>query len=456
MKRLAGSRAIAFALVLATVAFVLAAELARRHALRFDWTREGRHALSDTTLRSLGALKEPVSVTFVMSAPAAPEDEEERVAGELAAPLRALLRAFARASGGRLTIESVDALAEPGRARALLRDFGVRLPNVLLVRRGKQQRVLGLSRFAALSERGPARLRAEGALVDALAALERPARTLLFTTAHGERSTAERGPEGLSLAARRLRNLGYAIDEAAVLTRVRPGTALVVIAGPERAFSDTEAMALDAYLTGGGAALMMFEPAPTGPHTLTGLEPLLAKRGLGLEQGTLHDPSRRNVGGATTLLQVDATDHPIARAVGHAPIVLGGVRPLRGGTAILHTSPRARRAPDAQTPPEERPARECVATASTTRGRLVLVGDTDFATNARLERGGHERLLTAAVDWLVDDTALEASAAPAGAGQRLRLSARAARVSFWLYVLVLPGLAATAAALLAVARRRRA
>lgn len=462
MKRVAGGTAVALALVFGLGALVLATELARRHPARFDWTREGRHGLREATLAHLTALGAPIAATLVVAVPAAPENEDERVAAQVAPQLAQLLRAFAKHSRGRFTFEQLDAFAQPARARAALNAFGVRLPNVLLLRSGSAQRVLGVARFAMGDRQGAVRLQGEAALVDALTALTRPPRSVLFTTGHGERSTRDDGPLGLTRAAERLRALGYVVTSTPRLTELTASTALVILADPVRALDAHEVATLDGWLARGGAALVLADAHDdSGPREEkageVGLGAALAARGVRLLHGMVHDPKRAMPGGRTTEVRVDAADHEVARALGGAPIVLAGARPLAGGDAVLMTSPDARRANDSRDAPDPRRARHVVAAASVTRGRVLVIGDADFATNARLSHGGHERLWTASVEWLLEGpTRSTAAGADAPSAGRLVLSARAARLSFWLFVLVLPGLAATVGGLLAFARRRRA
>ena len=86
---------------------VMLAFLSTRYHVRWDWTETGSHSLSDQTLKLLADLEEPVVVTALYAAVAAP-------------PARELLGRYEYVSD-RFQVEYVDPQARPG----LVRELGV-------------------------------------------------------------------------------------------------------------------------------------------------------------------------------------------------------------------------------------------------------------------------------------------------------------------------------------------
>jgi ABC-type uncharacterized transport system involved in gliding motility auxiliary subunit len=88
------------------------------------------------------------------------------------------------------------------------------------------------------------------------------------------------------------------------------------------------------------------------------------------------------------------------------------------------------------------------------RLRLVVIGDSDFATNAQLANAGNPTLLANTVNWLVERQ--QALGIPPKAPEEVRLTLSASQLStiFWLVAAVLP-LAAVTAGVGVYLRRRR-
>lgn len=485
---IAGPRQVALALVLAVAAAGLVNALAHRHPLRTDWTRAGRHSLHERTRAALARLTRPVRLVAVVSVPAAPDTEDERLAARVVPDLEALLQALRRAAPERLQIETLDALRDPPGARASLAAAGARLPNVVLVssahptsegtapnlERGSSvevgatgRRVVGFERL--LDDGGEASDRAvfrgEEALLAAILAVSSPSRPVVyFTSGHGERSLDERGAEGLTRLAELLAESGYdarPLPLASVAT-VPADARLVVLAGPRASLAPQESARLAAFVAGGGALLCLLDPlfSRSGIET-TGLEGLLGARGLILGRALLHDPAGAFPSTPThTFLARELGSHLATRALRGDALYFAGPREVSGGEALVWTSARGQRASEPGAPPEGKRARWPLAAAvertAAGAGPLLVVGDSDLASNAQLDTGGDARFLLGAIEWQSGEAAqLELPARPTDA-RRLTLGTRELRLAFWLFVLVLPLLAATVAAGLAFARRRRA
>lgn len=85
---------------------------------------------------------------------------------------------------------------------------------------------------------------------------------------------------------------------------------LLVIAGPQSGFSPRELRVLDDYLESGGNIM-----ACLNSRTKTGLEPLLAKYGIGLADNVILDRAHSPSGNATDMTVTNFNAHPLTRPV---------------------------------------------------------------------------------------------------------------------------------------------
>jgi ABC-type uncharacterized transport system involved in gliding motility auxiliary subunit len=88
-------------------------------------------------------------------------------------------------------------------------------------------------------------------------------------------------------------------------------------------------------------------------------------------------------------------------------------------------------------------------------GRVIVVGDSDLARNAHFSRTGNRELVLRIIEHLALARARVSLPARAAATVRVTLGDSDLRLALWLFVLVLPGVAATIALILAFTRRRR-
>jgi hypothetical protein len=467
MSRIASRKEVLVALILAAACFVLANEVGRRHFGRTDWTRTGQFTLEARTRAILEGLREPVSLTAILGVPASPETAEEVIAARLAEDVQELLRGFARASP-QIRIEVLDPYRDPARARALMERVRIHLPNVVVVERGSERRVVGLNEMAELGR--PPRpadpppilsFRGEELLVNAILAVAAPRRAVAyFTRGHGERDRDDHGPAGLAGLEQLLRRSGFECRPLDTLAgnAIPDDASLVVVAGPERTFLPREARALADYLGKSGALFLLLDPRFDGPNPLpTGLEAMLAAVGIRLGRDIVRDPR-----GAfpfvsdDTFVVRDFGEHPVTGALSGLSLVVSRARVVDGGTPLLRSSPQARRAPSPGEPATGAPAVLALAAAVERRGRVVVVGDSDLAGNAQLENPANPDFLVRAAEWL--GRAEGRLRLPRRRAEQVRLTMTQGelRTALWLVLVVLPGGTATAGITLLFARRRRA
>jgi hypothetical protein len=78
-----------------------------------------------------------------------------------------------------------------------------------------------------------------------------------FTSGHGEHSTNNTDPDGLSELKRYLEQQNLKLEEVTLLERpaIPADVKLVILAGPTRRFTEPELVQLQEYLQGGGRLL---------------------------------------------------------------------------------------------------------------------------------------------------------------------------------------------------------
>jgi len=391
--RLAGTVALA---AIAT----LAGTLAVRHPARLDVSADRRNTLDPATRDVLGGLPGPATLTIVRPTLGGLEPVYDEVA-------RVVARMGEHAPA--LAVRWVDPANAPGGLPAIARAAGLAPDDLaaggaVVVELAGRRRVVDLFAFAQV-DAGPGgaptieRLAIEQALAGALAALalDRPL-TACATAGHGELPmTARDDKSDWSMIAERLKADGITVEEVAVASEVPRACTVLLVAGPAVPLSPVEALAVQAYVRGGGALVVAAATRTLAGGTgATGLEGVLANDGLGLPAAIAIDPSLtvREIPGA--LFVVDGyTDHPINAGFANTratlwfqprPVVVhAGATPLVRATAAswgetdLRSSPPAKQERDLAGP--------VVLAALGKSGRVLALGTAESLSSAVLGGG---------------------------------------------------------------------
>ncbi|MEY2821440.1 MAG: hypothetical protein RL105_1012 [Verrucomicrobiota bacterium] len=281
---------------------------------------------------------------------------------------------------------------------------------------------------------GAGAFRGEEAVTSALIDVtEDRAAVCYVTRGHGELGLEDvsqaRGLSQLSLLLR-ARNFEMRPLDLAAASEIPRDASMVLIAGPQATFSPAEAARLSGYLMErNGRVLALLEPGRD--H---GLDRLLAEWAIFSPDAELQepDPAHRTVDGDVALTRLDPHIHPLTKVLldQDLPLVASRLRPAKfdiGSTPdstlavwqLIFSSEAAwGEADPAQRPLRYDPARDqkgpvCVAAAAEratgirqgaggTGGRLVVVGTSDIAANARLSRGGNRAFMVQCAAWLTD------------------------------------------------------
>lgn len=152
-----------------------------------------------------------------------------------------------------------------------------------------------------------------------------------FVTGHGEidpLNTDDIG--GLSEFKDKLELEGYEIDKIPISpsSGIPPEIGLLVIVNPQRPFRTPEVEAIARYLEGSGSLMCFLEP-----NVQTGLEPLLERYGITIDEGVILDDFENYNGEVKTpKIFVKKYDHPITRVLTDSLVfnIAGSLRDTSG------------------------------------------------------------------------------------------------------------------------------
>lgn len=466
-------------------AVVLAAGLAMavyaaatRNDVTWDLTREGTYTLSDQGRRVAQALDVDVAITayFTDSSPAGPAFAD-------------LVERFEQASD-RIEVEFVDPLAQSARARA---DGITGEHGTVLVRANDRTERLEWEVD-------------EADLVRALVLLQSAEDHLIcWSVGHGEPDPDDEVTDrGLGALRVELERLDHTVVRQRLAQQpIDRACQLLLVARPEIDLRPYELEAIAAYVAEGGRAWFMLDPF-VAPALAEDLE----RYGVLLDDTAVRDadPDHQLVGIEDLAILVLAETHfglhPVTRDL-TAAVVLPDARPVtamlespgRVPTVVLASSERAwgERRPDivpvrpdadeprgelpvmvaieiedpdllavktgaapemAPTTPDEVPAHASVPDDFLPRagGRVVIIGDSDFAGNTFLGWGNNRDLALNTVAWLLDEE--EQIGERPIRQDTLEISSLASNVLCVVGVFLLPGFALAVAAVHLMRRRR--
>ncbi|TPW12813.1 MAG: hypothetical protein FD129_1394, partial [bacterium] len=378
-----------------------------------DWTEESRYSLSPQSKQILAALDREVKLIAFLPTADPTQDELHRLLDEYAAGSR------------RFTFDFIDPDRRPGEAlRHGMQEYGL-----LLVATEKKENV------RAATEQG-----ITSALIRLLS--PRPVQ-VAFLTGNGEASPFDADPGGLRAAGDALLANGYRLRRLSLFTAEHLDSLdLLVIAGPRSEYRPEETALLDGYL-----------------HGAAGLAPWLMSWGVMVGADRIVDGSGRGrlVGlDPETPVVSQYEDNPVTRGF-NLGTYYRLARSVRLPTALPKPSRgwllfRSGTGSWAETDPPGIPARldpgrdrlgpVPMAVALDHPGqngaRLLVIGDSDFATNRDWRVPGGGDLFLNAVAWLVERPEEIAIRAPVVRERRVELNAEQARTIFVAFVLGIP------------------
>lgn len=281
-----------------------------------------------------------------------------------------------------------------------------------------------------------------------------------FLTGHGEKSInseysqLREALEGEQYDARNLLLLRA--------ERVPEDASGVVVAGPRDQLVEHETKALRQYLENGGSLLVMLDPLEDG-----GLTEFLQSNGLGLRQDMIVDNRSKIMGGDYLFpIITDYGSHPIVQALD-----LASFYPMARSLSLLdqtagevETRVLAQTGADAWAEMDHARLAEgkaqydagediigpLVIGAVSVRagqraeqdGRLVVFGDSDFASDDYLEVSGNRDIILNTLGWLTNEQTLIGIRSREPEHSPIVLTQSQSRLVFWLALVLLPALSA--------------
>ncbi|HUW97666.1 MAG TPA: GldG family protein [Acidiferrobacter sp.] len=363
-----------------------------RYHYQSDWTANNRNSLTAPSVGVVKALREPVTIDAFAHGAALRRD------------IRALIGKYQRVDP-QIQLTMIN----PDKHPALVRRLGVTFNGELQIHYGKRSALV-------LSP-------TEAGVTNILARLQRTGlRHLIFLTGNGERRPDSQAVLGLSTWARRLKARGFQVSsfDLGAARPLTPKVGVLIIADPRIPFLVGEIRTLKAFVQNGGDVLWLLEPG----HT-EGLAALAKTLGIHIRRGFAVDPTSMLLTGTSPdFIAVNrypnagpvhgmhlTTVFPTATTLTVTPVAGLHVLPIlrTGDTAWQQRKPLAGivQPPHGVTPKSltlgvalERARRPGQQTQ-----RLIILGDSDFASNSFIGEGGNLTLAMNLANWIAHDDA---------------------------------------------------
>ncbi len=396
-------------LVLCAVAIVLGLSMKFRYA--WDLSRARDNALTPQTLKLLGGLKEDVHV-YALFTPREPHRDKYVY----------LLMEYEKASS-HVKVQFIDPVSRPGLVKELGvgAEAGAKRDGLTVVARGERKIVFrGVEEddvTNAILEVGAERKKVVG-----------------FLRGYGEHDPTSSSESGLLKAADALRQEYYDVRDVALVEGIPADVTVLVAAGPTMPIPPPDLDKLSRWLEAGGRMCVLVDPGSE-----TGIEEVLKPWGLKVSGNKIVEPDLRdNVNRQPDFIKITRySSHAIGRGFGKNfptifPLAQAVAHFEPGDPEVYHDAIASTSdfaiglAPDnsrIQGPFD-------VAVASwkrqsggqlETETRIVLVGDSDFATNAYLVAVANRNFFLNCLGWLSREQGLVSIRRQPLEGQQLEL-----------------------------------
>ena len=451
-RRQARYGAVATVGVLVALAIAVAVNyLGTRQNKRWDLTASRQNSLSEQTVKVLQGLQGPVKFTVF-----------DRQTGF--DRFRGRLDSYAYNSR-QVSVEYID----PDNKPVIAREFDVQAYGTVVVDyMGRRERVTTDTEQDLTN-----------ALIKAVSGMERK---VYFLQGHGEKEPNRTERDGYSALSGMLRRDNYMVERLVLAQQkdVPADATVVLIPGPTTDILPTEADALRRYLARAGKLMILIDPV-VGPQAapLPNLEAIIKEWGITLGSnvvvdisGATNDPSIAVAATypmhAITERFATLTIYPLARTV---EPVSGGTNgrvaqtivetsrgswaesnlaslTSEGGVAMDEASgdkPGPLPLGVAVSAPVEAPAADqaqakpASGEALKPENRIVVMGDSDFATNAYGGVPGNLNFFANAISWLAQQENLIAIRPTEAADRRVTMTPRQQTIAFLTSIFVLPG-----------------
>jgi ABC-type uncharacterized transport system involved in gliding motility auxiliary subunit len=431
--------------------------LSQRHSKRWDLTSQGEFGLSEQTRKVVGALNKDISVKAFF------EGGEYR-------PLKDLLVEY-KSLSPRLSYEFIDPNKKPQIAKQYeVKVFGD-MPNPMtgtVVKYGTV--ILETGKRTEKIEKSQEPIR-EQDLTNALIKVTREGtKAAYFLEGHGEKGPDTQESSGMSKAKAQLEKENFVVKSINLVreTSIPADCSLIIIAGATKAPFPQEMETVKKYLDGGGSLLLLVDPEPS-----PGFGDFLKDWGVNVGMDVVVDASGmgRLLGAGPEIPLVTEygthritekfnrimTFYPLARSVTAASPAPSGVTVEKlfesnprswGETGDLKGAVSYDEGKDLKGPVSLAVAvTKSISGALDAQGkekagpkqiRMVVVGDSDFASNAYFGAQGNGNLFMNMANWLAADEDLVSIRPKDPQDKRVTLSVSQQRTIFYCSVIALP------------------
>lgn len=324
-----------------------------------------------------------------------------------------------------------------------------------------------------------------------LKVLKAEVKTIYFVKGHGEHPLEDPEKPGYKTAKEALERDNFKVKDLLLIgNEPIPGDAtVVVVAGPRKDLLQAELDKITAYIDGGGAVLFMLDPSP-----IPGVSKFLGGYGFTVGSDIVIDKRGQMVGAnyLTPVVMDYHKDHPLGRDFKVAtffPVARsveiveeagkGRYNLAKTGSSswvmlkgrldedkIEFNPANDRRGPinlvsvttvkvGGDDAVAETPKAETPKDGVNKWGKIIVVGDSDFAGNAHINLMGNKDYFLNLVSWLAEETSLISVRRKKSWVTPMPLTDTQSNLVFWLSVVIAPTLI-LALGIAVVARRRRA
>jgi ABC-type uncharacterized transport system involved in gliding motility auxiliary subunit len=448
-------------IVLVLGIIVVANYFLSRHHLRVDFTEAKLHSLSDQTIQVLKHLKKDIQIKGFY-----------RDGNPSRAKMEDLLKTYAYYSS-KIKSEFID----PDKNPALVKSYNITQDGTSVLESAGQENRITTS--------------TEEDLTNTIIKVTRETKKVIyFLEGHGEAGIDETGDVGYSFAKDELQKLSYEVKKLSLaLSETFPrDCSVLVVPGPQKNLLPNELETIQAYINRGGRVLFMLDPG-SSPD----LNPVLLKYGVKAGDGVVVDAISRMFGADYTMPVITEYDFPqITRSFRYAtffpyarPVEPADQKPEGAVVSIIgKTSPNswaemnldeemkkgrvslekdkdkpgpislavavtipvkeeekkpepAKPGEAPNTPAESQPANPAEAPQKK-EARLVVFGDSEFATNQYYNLSGNGNLFLNTINWLTEETDLISIQPRTSTPRTIQLTPSQSRLIFFFSVLILP------------------
>lgn len=272
---------------------VLLNYLAWRHDLKYDLTENQSFTLSDQTRKIVSGLQKEVKVTaFYRAGNSARQETLNR------------LESYRELADGKFKFEMVDPERQPG---VTLR-YGVKSDGVLILESGSARKEILAN--------------SEEQLTSGILAITRSQKPkIYFVSGHNELDPDNFDPRlGLSNLKTALEQENYQVAKLSLPTtaKIPADAAALVIAGPDKPFSQAERQALKEYLDQRQGKLLLMLP----PRNHSGLEAMLQTYGVVVGSDIVVDPGRNIQNDMTVPAFDEFASHAVTKGLENTAVLL--------------------------------------------------------------------------------------------------------------------------------------